>query len=266
MMESTLLDMVMRKKDIADRARETPNAANQVQYPAEFNNCVPVMTAVPFQQAKMNTIIIATQSKGYTEESFATDVDETVRYFQLEEDKYKAILLKPVSEDLPEVLDSADAATKLKQVVDMMNEKTVLYRGQTEHAASTQLPTGETVHDRSQDEVIITTSSTYNLRIVSLGVKSTGFVFTALEYLVNHWYVPDKYVQFVTNGETGKHEFAEFWTSACVNRLVHAVQFVNLCRYLPFGYFKGKCKKMHQTGHVNMDQPAAAMNSLQITN
>ena len=90
-----------KMKDIADRARDIPNAANQVQYPAEFNNCVPVITAVPLQPAKIDTIIIATQSKGYTEKSFETDVKKTVDFFKLDYGMYLPILLKPVSEELP---------------------------------------------------------------------------------------------------------------------------------------------------------------------
>ena len=103
------------------------------------------------------------------------------------------------------------------------------------------------------------TASTYSLRIVSLGVKASDFIFTALEYMLNHWRVPDKYVQFVTNGETDNNKFQEFWTSACVNQLVQAVQFVNLSRYLPFGYFDGKYKKLHKTGHVYTDEPTSRL-------
>ena len=256
MMESLMENMKM--KEIADRVRDTPNAANQVQYPAEFNNCVPVFTAVPLQSTKINTIIIATQSKGYPEESFRIDVKKTVDYFKLEYGMYVEILLKPVSEELA-VLDSEDAAAKLKRVVDMMNSKTVLYRSNTEQSANTQLPTGVTYHGHKQDEVIITTSSTYSLRIVSLGVKSCSFVFTALEYMLNHWCVPNKYVQFITNGETEKNKFQKFWTSACVNQLVQAVQFVNLSRYLPFGYYDGKYKRLHKTGHVYTDEATACL-------
>ena len=246
----------MGKLSIAARARETPNAANQVQYPADFNNCVPVISAASLQPMKINTIIIATQSKGYPEESFRSDVEKTVDYFQLENGMYVGILLKPVSEEL-EILDSEDAAEKLKKVVDMMNRKTVFYKSNTEKSSKTQLPTGETCHGLTQDEVIITSSATYTLRIVSLGVKYTDFLFDALEYMLNRWYVPDKYVQFVTNAETERNKFQEFWTSACVNQLVKAVQFVNLSRYLPFGYYDGKYKKLHKTGHVYPDQPTA---------
>ena len=99
MMES-IMENISKMKDIADRARDTPNAANQVQYPAEFNNCVPVITAVPLQPTKINTIIIATQSKGYPEKSFVTDVKKTVDYFKLDYGMYLEILLKPVSEEL----------------------------------------------------------------------------------------------------------------------------------------------------------------------
>ena len=35
-----------------DRARETPNAANQVQYPEVFNSTVPVIIATPMQKNK----------------------------------------------------------------------------------------------------------------------------------------------------------------------------------------------------------------------
>ena len=32
---------------------------------------------------------------------------------------------------------------------------------------------------------------------------------------------------------------------------------MNLSRYLPFGYFDGKYKKLHKTGHVDTDEPTA---------
>jgi len=142
--------------------------------------------------------------------------------------------------------------------VDLMNRCTVSYVNDTEHSARTQLPSGETLHGRVRGEVIITTSSVCTLRIVSLGVAASGFTFTALEYLVNHWRVPEKLVQFVTNGEMEKEKFLDFWTSACINQLVSAVQFVNLQRYLPFGYYKGKCKKLNKTTQVEQrtDRPA----------
>ena len=103
----------MRDDDPAVQARVTPNAANQVQYPEEFNNNVPVITALPLQKQKILTIIIATQSRGYTAESFNTDVRKTVDYFEIGPNDYQTILLKPVAADLDKILDSADATDKL---------------------------------------------------------------------------------------------------------------------------------------------------------
>src|SRR5579863_1758201 len=111
MMES-LLEAMNKMKSPEDKARDTPSAANQVQYPEEFNNGAPVITARPWLRAKTATIIIATQSRGYTEESFQTDIRETVRYFQLEEGMYKGILLKPVANN-DTILDSVDATAKM---------------------------------------------------------------------------------------------------------------------------------------------------------
>lgn len=236
------------------RARETPNAANQVQYPEDFNNHVPVIIAVPMQRKKIYTVIVATQNKGYTEESFNTDVIRTVDYFELEPNMHHEILLKPVLEDL-EVLDTADATTKLRRVVEVLNRSTVLCMNNMQGSATTQLPSGLTRHDRFKGEVIITTSSMYTLRIVSLGVASSDFIFTALEYIVNGWHAPNKNVQFVTNAEIEGHKFTEFWSSACINELVQAVQFVNLQLYLPFGYYEGKCKKLKKSGQMFTDHP-----------
>ena len=238
------------------RARETPNAANQVQYPEEFNSTVPVIIAAPLQKWKINTIIIATQSKGYTEESFRTDVERTNDYFELQPGMYEAILLKPVLEDL-DVLDAADATDKLRRVVDTMNRNTVFSMSDVQGRTTTTLPSGETRHNRFKGEIIITTSSEYTLRIVSLGVATSGFIFTALEYIVNGWRAPKKKVQYVTNGEMELHKVFNFWSSACVNELVDAVQFVYLPSYLPFGYYKGKCKKLNKTNNqLYTDQPA----------
>jgi len=245
-------------RDDASRAREMPNAANQVQYPKEFYNTASVITALPLQKQKVNTIILATQSQGYTEESFNTDVRRTANYFELDPGMYVAILLKPTHEDL-NVLDSADAANKLRRVVDMLNSSTVIHTSQTDRSETSQLPTGETRHVRQREEVIITTSSLCTLRIISLGVKSSGFIFTALEYMLNHWLVPQKYVQFITNGEIEDDKFIKFWTSACINQLVKVVQFVNLQSYLPFGYYKGKCKKLNKTGQWNTDESTESL-------
>jgi hypothetical protein len=199
------------------RARETPNAANQVQYPEDFNNSVPVIIATAMQKTRTATIIVATQSPGYTEDSFNTDVRKTVDYFKLLPDMYHVILLKPVREDL-EVLDAADATDKLRRVVEELNRSTVLYMNDMRGCATTELRTGETTHNRFRGEVIITTFSTYTLRrIVSLGVATSGFIFKALEYIVNGWHAPNKSVQFVTNGEVEDGKFLKFWTSACLH-------------------------------------------------
>jgi len=270
MMESLLLEAMNKIKSVEDKARDTPSAANQVQYPEEFNNGAPVITARPWLRVKTATIIIATQSKGYTEESFQTDVRETVRYFQLEEGMYKGILLKPVANS-DNILDSVDATAKMREVVKMMNSNTVLYRCNVERSATAEAQTGETIHGRAQGQVVVTTADSYTLRIVSPGVKTSSFIFKGLEYLLNNWHVPVKWVQFITNGEiiiNGEIQedmFQDFWTSACVNELVEAVQFVNLSRYLPFGYFKGKCSKLNKTGHDDQtaaqpaDQPGALL-------
>ena len=168
---------------------------------------------------------------------------------------YHAILLKPVRDDL-KVLNAADATDKLRRLVEDLNKSTVSYMNTTKQSATAQLPTGETVHGSFKGEVIITTSSRYALRIVSLGVATSGFIFTALEYIVNGWHAPNKSVQFVTNGEVEGDRFIKFWASACVNELVEAVQFVNLQSYLPFGYYKGKCKQLNKTGQMSTDRPS----------
>lgn len=243
--------MIKAGRDDVSKVRETPNAANQVQYPQEFNNTVPVITALPFQREKVNTIIIATQSPGYTEESFDTDVRKTVEYFELDPGMYVAILLKPTREDL-EVLDSVDAVQKLRRVVDLMNRSTVVNFCETERSETKQQATDEFRHVRQKEEVIITTRSAYAIRIVSLGVRSSSFIFKALEFVINQWLVPQKYVQFITNGEIEDEKFMKFWTSACINQLVKAVQFVNLNSYKPFGYYDGSCKKLNKTSLLEM--------------
>jgi len=50
MMEEALSRALGRQKETRDRARKTPNAANQVQYPEDFNNTVPVIIAAPMQK------------------------------------------------------------------------------------------------------------------------------------------------------------------------------------------------------------------------
>jgi hypothetical protein len=243
-----------------DRARQTPNVANQVQYPEEFYNVVPMISGSPLEKTKMDTIIIATQSPGYSEQSFLTDVAKTVEYFELAEGTYQAVLLKPVHEDgLQQILDSADATSKLREVVKLMNRNTVLFEEDKVRRGKTNKPSGETMHIHATQRVTVTKTSTCTLRIVSVGVASSAFTFTALEYMMNHWLAPDKYVQFVTNGEINRGEFSQFWTSACINQLISAVQFVNLQCYLPFGYYNGTCKKLHKTGQVDATTPPPAV-------
>ena len=246
------------KEKIENDAREIPNASNEVEYPDEFHNWTPVITAAPMQQGKVATIIIATESPGYPQESFDTDVKTTLRYFNMDPDdsfSHQAILLKPATKN---ILDSADARQKLKRVVDLMNRSTVVYASNMQQSAQSDLPSGGTLHSRLQGEVTVTTHSSYILRIVLVGVKAAHrFIFKALEYLVNQWMAPNKYVQFVTSGEIkAKGELLDFWTSACVNQLVEQVQFVHLDRYLPFGFYEGECKKMHKSRPEFTDQPS----------
>jgi len=54
----------------------------------------------------------------------------------------------------------------------------------------------------------------------------------------------------VTKGETTDSDFMNFWVSACINELVKQVQFVNLQRYLPFGYHRGKGVRLLKTGQL----------------
>jgi len=252
---TSILDSPRVNRDEAYMARETPNVANQVQYPKEFYNTVPVITALPLKKQKITTIIIATKSRGYTEESFNTDVRKTAEYFGLDPTMYEAILLLPSREDL-KVLDSADAVDKLRRVVDKMNSDTVLHDNLQQRSETEQLSTGDIRHVRKSEEVIITTASAYAVRIVSLGVATSNFIFEALEFMVNHWRVPHKAIQFITNGEIEDDKFLKFWTSACINDLVRLVQFVNLKKYLSFGYYDGSCKKLNKTCPWNADERA----------
>jgi hypothetical protein len=236
-------ELFSRRAKIADEARETPTAANCIQYPQEFHNCVPVITAESLVLKKLPTIIIATQSEGYTAELFRKDVDLTRDYFRLDDSMMHTILLKPVIEGL-DVLDSADATKQMNDVVERMNTATGGYYAEMHVTA--QLPTGQTMHGKA--ERLICDQPLYTLRIVSLGVKTSNFMFEAMEYMLNHWTVPKKHVQFVTNGETRQQEFLNFWISASVNKLCEAVQFVDVSQYLSFGYYKkGKCQKLQKT-------------------
>jgi len=238
-----------------EKARKMPNAANLMQYPKEFNNSVPVITAKPLEERQLPTIIIGTQSSGYPKESFETDVIETVKFFNLPEGSYQTILLKPVAEDLEEILDSADATKQMHQVVREINKLTVKEIKTTVYSESTPLTTGDIRHGRLVKEEIVTTFDTYTLRIVSVGIATANFLFVALEYILNHWSVPKKNVQFVTKGETKNDKFINFWITACINDLVQHVQFVNLSCYLPFGYYKakGKGSKLLKTGRLSLD-------------
>lgn len=252
-LEKEMLKMLLKSgegESTRSKARKIPNAANLVQYPEVFNNSVPEISARPMEMSPTATVIIATQSQGYTEESFKTDVRETVNFFGLPRGLYEEILLKPVAEDI-EILDSADAVKQMQQVVRKMNKATVKEVKTTTYSESAPLDNGDTRHGSFVKEDIVTTAATYTLRIVSLGVATSNFIFKALEYLLNHWRVPLKSVQFVTNGETEDHKFTDFWTTACINELVQQVQFVNISRYLPFGHYRGKGAKLLKTGHLH---------------
>src|SRR5687768_12473156 len=64
----------------------------------------------------------------------------------------------------------------------------------------------------------------------------------------------------ITNGEIEDEKFIKFWTSACVNKLVKVVQFVNLTCYRPFGYYDGSCKKLNKTGQWITDESTVSPN------
>jgi hypothetical protein len=181
---------------------------------------------------------------------FEADVDSTCAFFHLNKDdpaQVQKILLTPVSPDLDHVLNSADAIQQMRNVVILMNAGVDELARSIQLTESAQYSTGETAQRTVTVSDTITKKIFPRIRIVSLGVKMSHFIYQALEYMLNHWRAPTKSVQFVTNGEADEFGFLNFWKSACIMQLCTSVQYVRLDEYLPFGYNKGKkCKRLYK--------------------
>ena len=210
-----------------------------MQYPTEFKNSAITLRATPFYKDVIGTIVIATQSKGYDNESFERDVKSTSQFFKLNPDGIIKVLLKPVAKE-DNVLDAKDATRQMVDVVNLLNTS-------REHFVRHNVQIADDTGRRAVN--IETTITEFNsplryIRIICLGVAMTKFIFKALEYMLNEWLDEDKYVQFVTNGDDPKANLVKFWKDAIISNLCKEVQYVNLQDYLPFGYYDGKCKKL----------------------
>lgn len=247
----------------AQKVMDTPNKANEVQFPKQISSHTLQISSVPFDKSCFPTIIIATQTAGYTGDQFTTDVEKVTAFFNLSENQIIKILLKPImavnlptqpnTVDLSDVLDSADAANQLEKAVVLVR------KGMPAPQLSDQPNPNMTTLYQTYTRVQMLS----RLRIVSLGVKFSQFFFQALEYLLNQWESPAKSVQFVTNGETENYLKLRFWKTACINNLVGKVDFVNLSDYLPFGYYDdGKGIKLTAVAAVDTaDETTASSQS-----
>lgn len=191
------------------------NAIHEVQYPIDFKNSAITLQATPFIKEAITTIVIATQCQEYDEQNFNRDVKSTCQFFNLQHDQIIKVLLKPITME-DRVLDAKNATELMLNVVNKLNE--------------------------SYNSKHITSDLKY-IRIISLGVATSNFIFKALEYLLNKWEDPNKCVQFVCNGEIEGDKFLQFWKDAVISHLCAELQYTRLDEYLPFGYYSSNCRK-----------------------
>lgn len=152
------------------------------------------------------------------------------------------------NDNLKEVLDSEDAREKITKAVEYISKGSLIWDPDSND------PMGFPA-DHSEFGIESTTSTSDPnikrspglrfLRIVSVGVGYTKFLFKALEFLLNEWKSPveTKCVQFILRCDTQSRKFISFWESACIKRLCSWAEFVDLSEYLPFGHYKGVCNK-----------------------
>jgi hypothetical protein len=237
---------------------ETPSKAHLVQFPKKMENEVLRIHAKPMYSNIVGTIIIATVTRGYTETMFEDDVITTCEYFKIKCDDKKLptddqinvrkILLKPVNldeedTDLKLALDSKDATEQIMEVVNYINTGSRILTNQGNVAPPVVTNT------IFCSDIKGATKTEYRgmnyIRIVHLGNAYCDFEFKALEYILNNWNVEDKEknVQFVINRDTSKREFLNFWEGACIQKLCEQIEYIDLSKYLPFGHYKGKCRK-----------------------
>jgi len=220
------------------RAQNTPNiSTNTLQFPREFLAPCLELSANDLNKEKMPTLIIGTLSQGYTTEMFEQDVANVKAYFSQEDNVYP-VLLKPVSDALNKVLNSSDAANQMHAVIESMNRNYELGTIEIPRRGVRVHLDGNVARIVSAEERIVISGSP-NIRIVSVGVCTSPFIFKALEYFLRSWTATFKHVYFVTTGELpGDHNYINFWRKACIKNNCGKVQYVNLQEYIPFGYYK----------------------------
>ena len=239
-----------RGSNSKEKDEDDTNACNsnfEVQYPTEFRNSAITLRATPFYKDVIGTIIIATQCKGYDEESFKRDVEATSQFFNLNPESIIKVLLKPVANE-KKVLDAKDATRQMVEVVNLLNKNRESF---VKHNVKLSDDSGRRIFKIEATSVEFNPPLPY-MRIICLGVAMTDFTFKALEYMLNEWHDQAKYVQFITYGDSTRTSLIfsgtittllQFWKDAIINNLCTEVQYVNLQDYLPFGYYDGKCKK-----------------------
>jgi len=217
------------------KAVNTPNITNELQLPTQFFHPVIELQSNGLFMEKMPTLVVGTETKGYTQEMFDRDFSKVKKFFSLEESIYP-VFLKPVSQELNRILDTSNATSQVHSLIELMNSNTELGSLELYRKLILKREQGNIVHFQSAEETIAVNGSP-NLRIVSVGVSYSEFIFQALNYLLRNWSASYKHVYFITSSEPGQKYF-DFWKKACVMNLCHKVQYVNLEDYKPFGYYK----------------------------
>lgn len=170
-----------------------------------------------------------------TENQIPSTMPDIFKNFKIKMDE------EAINDNLQKVLDSEDARDKITKAVEIIamgryakkydpNDPSKVLNEYSEFGVGS----GEK-HTKYY-------SGLYMLRIVSVGVGYTEFLFEALEFLLKEWRQPveEKNVQFIIRNDTVNRRFINFWEDACIKKLCQYVQYVNLSKYLPFGYYKNE--------------------------
>ena len=189
-----------------------PSDAHLSFIPKPQRSSVLNMTPGLLDEANMPTAFIGTITENYTNEMWSRDVEQWKKHYKEIQNSgsdqlYSEIKLLP----LPErnyLLDSCDAILKIEKTLKELNK----------------LP-----------------PSRY-IRVICLGTAYASFLYEAITYLLQEWEEPDgsprhnKFMQFITSGDTGKRDLSDFCQWLCIANVCQAVQFYNTQRYHPFGY------------------------------
>jgi hypothetical protein len=247
------------RREQVTRALQTPNVMNQVQFPREFFHQVLEIKAMGINKDNtIPTLIIGIESPGYTAAMFSDDVKRVKEFlgYQNPDDERNIyrVLLKPVRDNQDQILDrilnSDDATNQMLSIIEHLRHTGKLGETVMTHKSNARVDNAGTVPNdgrpitlQSSTEHSALTRGVSDIRVVSVSVTSSDFIFDALNYLLEQWHdnIRDEQsarnIYFITNSELPGNAFLKFWKDKCILNKCSSVQYVNLKEYLSFGYY-----------------------------